>query len=624
MARNLALIPWKPLLQRLLGVWNVSFVVLCFLGPFYTPTAYSIYYVFLHIIYAINNVRTFWGAYQGYIQSVRHSKTDWVQRYCDKACVSSIYDPRHDLPYSSVQHIIIIPNYKESFDTLCETLDVLASHEMALTQYMVCLAMEQAEQGATEKAKNIIQIYQDSFYHITFTLHPANQPGETRGKSSNVNYAAKQMAYIHGVKPSTVLTVMDADTCFAQDYFTSVTFHFSTSKPEDRDISFFVAPTLFDRNAHNVPAVVRVADMTWSAACMSVNYEESKIKMACSAYSLSFKLAEAVGFWDTDSHSVAEDYHMSLKCYFATQGRLKSTTIYSPISSCNVQADTYLKGITDRYGQAKRHMWAGLEMGYTVRRLIFGLLAPGYDAPNGVVERFPLLAKNDISILLRQTPLMLHRNVEAHLAMGQVFLLMATSAIVLQFPGVSPFVLYLDQIGAWVRLLFAPFFVMMLYQHHLYHQWNADQRWRLSMHEQMQAGSGQGVQPLGRQPRLQSVRKWYNVFDYVFLPIAGFLYLTLPQFHAHVLQLFMEKLDYTVAGKPTIEKEPVQDLFPTSRSTQLLSSYVAEEGESAISISSRGDSGFYDFEPKQGAPYSPSMWNVQSGQDDNMSQLEMA
>lgn len=82
--------------------------------------------------------RSLCGIYNAHKGVRVHATTDWRQRYCEVAGTASLGDDlRHDLPFDMVDHIIILPNYKEEMDTLCETLDVLASHSMALTQYKV-------------------------------------------------------------------------------------------------------------------------------------------------------------------------------------------------------------------------------------------------------------------------------------------------------------------------------------------------------------------------------------------------------------------------------------------------------------------------------------------------------
>lgn len=107
--------------------------------------------------------------------------------------------------------------------------------------------MEQAEQNAVNKAKQLCHYYQDSFFYITYTLHPFGIEGEVRGKSSNVSYASKEMIRIAGPRCNDILTVMDADTCFAQDYFSALSCHYATATPEDRELLLFTPCTVFDR-----------------------------------------------------------------------------------------------------------------------------------------------------------------------------------------------------------------------------------------------------------------------------------------------------------------------------------------------------------------------------------------
>lgn len=112
--------------------------------------------------------------------------------------------------------------------------------------------MEESEKGAENKAKTLIKLYSDSFFEITFTLHPKGRVGEIRGKSSNVAWAAAQMASksgagLRGRHDHEICTVMDADTCFAEDYFSSVTFNYCVASPEQRKIMMFAPCTVFDR-----------------------------------------------------------------------------------------------------------------------------------------------------------------------------------------------------------------------------------------------------------------------------------------------------------------------------------------------------------------------------------------
>jgi hypothetical protein len=251
MATRLEQLPLRAILQRLTGVWMICVFFLALFGPLVTPFLYSAYFLGLHVLLFFNQFRTAFAAHETYHSSKSHSTTDWLLKYCQVTGMADGADPRHDLPFDSVSHVIVLPNYKEEMETLCETLDVLASHTRALTQYKVCLAMEESEAGAVAKAKALIHMYTDSFYEVTYTVHPIGLPGEIRGKSSNVAWATREMARrsggLHRKHEHEVLTVMDADTCFAEDYFTALTFHYCVASPEQRKIMMFCPPTVFDR-----------------------------------------------------------------------------------------------------------------------------------------------------------------------------------------------------------------------------------------------------------------------------------------------------------------------------------------------------------------------------------------
>lgn len=148
------------------------------------------------------------------------------------------------------------------------------------------------------------------------------------------------------------------------------------SFPDTALSSLYAAPIVFDRNAHNVPALVRTADVLWCAAGMSGLYNGSVLAPPTSVYSLPLALADRVGGWDADSEAIGEDLHMFVKCFFATNGNLTCRAVMSPVSQSNItsgsDAGAGIRGIARdigaRYNQALRHMWGALDSGYALRQ----------------------------------------------------------------------------------------------------------------------------------------------------------------------------------------------------------------------------------------------------------------
>lgn len=145
--------------------------------------------------------------------------------------------------------------------------------------------------------------------------------------------------------------------------------------PETATTTLYSAPIIFDRNAHLVPPLVRIADVLWCAAGLSGLYSNSSIRPPTSVYSVPLELADRVGGWDADPEAIGEDLHMYLKCFFALNGNLTTRTVLAPVSQSNVSGSGkglqgQINGYRARYKQAMRHMWGALDSGFAIRRVV--------------------------------------------------------------------------------------------------------------------------------------------------------------------------------------------------------------------------------------------------------------
>ncbi|KAJ3361846.1 hypothetical protein HDU91_003703 [Kappamyces sp. JEL0680] len=596
-------LPWKPLLQRLPGLLLLGLFPFAVFGPVYTPVLFSAHLFILHLLFLAANLRVAYAAYHAYYAARLHSTTDWYEKYLiETGQNDTTVQVIHDLPFDSILHVIIIPNYKEEMDTLCETLDVLASHETATTRYKICLAMEESEKGASKKAQTLLTMFSKSFYEITYTIHPMGRPGEIRGKSSNVAWAARQMSLRASPASRTnqILTIIDADTCFAQDYFDSITYHYSVATPEQRRIMMFAPSTVFDRNAKNVPVFVRVNDMLWSIGVISNLYEHSYVKFPCSAYSVSMNLAVSVDFWDAGPEAIGEDMHMYLKCFFSTRGNVIVKSIFSPASCCNVEGEGagisgYFSALSARYTQGTRHLWGSLDTGYSLRRTLFSLLTPETESvvPIRGSRDEKLGKRTTYGFRIRPLLTLAHRLLEAHLIMGQFVLLTIVAWFlvphdkVLYAPLANSFWSFMAAADVhpvldttlkacvYLRLLVTIPNIFTFYYYEKYHQWVGFDRWALQDTSSVMGGhcradsaidvSGfedslvepmeKRVQYLGKRPVLAAQRDYpTHMLDWFAIPVAGFLFLVVPQFHAQLAHLFTDRLDYKVAAKPVLTR----------------------------------------------------------------------
>lgn len=459
---------------------------------------------------------------------------------------------------TNARHAIVIPNYKEDMATLEGTLENMAQHAIARTAYDVFLAMEQAEKGHELKAKELIDKYSLRFNFITFCAHPSGIHGELAGKGSNLCWATKEISNHysqHGNADEVVLTIMDADTWHAEEYFLDL-------KATDGE-TMFIAPVIFDRNRNQVPSFVRNADSMWACGAISGMHPGSPIMPPMSTYSLPLRLAEEAGFWDPGPEAIGEDLHMYLKCFFETQGRLKVQPVWAPANHCNVHAESnsifsfYIEFFKVRYKQALRHMWGSLDTGYCVRHILSTgtrvLKTPGSTRPSTPVQEydleqqamFPSQSMTTTTSSLQFWPMALllaTRMFEAHILPTHLSILIIWTHFAA--PQIQSFATHNPNLLTMLKFL------------------------ELSR----QASYIITIGSLLLQDRLLTIvaashghkRKtsWLNCIEYLFFPLSGFLFGTLPALQAQICHFWTDRLTYSVSIKPLESFKRTQQSLP--------------------------------------------------------------
>ncbi|EGX92156.1 hypothetical protein CCM_06317 [Cordyceps militaris CM01] len=500
--------------------------------------------------------------------SISSSETLTTERLSISA---SSVDPMSDIELSSMSeseeptadsviHAIIIPNYKEEIDTLRESLEVLACHPHAAMTYdasplQIYLGMEQREVKGESKALELIQEFGRKFRRMDYTTHPGDIPGEAAGKGSNMAWAAKKLSEKYSTKTrnNVVITSMDADSHLASKYFAQVT-NMHLSNPDTALNTLYAAPIIFDRNAHNVPALVRTADVLWCAAGMSGLYNGSVLSPPTSVYSVPLALVDRVGGWDTDAEAIGEDLHMFVKCFFATNGNLTCRTIMSPVSQSNITSGSgagirgAARDIGARYSQALRD-----DADFYV---------PENQANGGDAE---VAAENGIfSDVVQETIqapdwerifYMYHRLFEAHFLPVHMAVLVIASAIwawITEGNGDPNGLSWTFTISAILRTVGFMAIGAYLFLYESYHRLAVQARERDMRH----AGLDSGMSFSHR-----SFKK--NILDYTLIPLVAPLYGTVPAMQAAVAQLWTVNLVYQVSKKESrqkVEKPSVADM----------------------------------------------------------------
>lgn len=295
-------------------------------------------------------------------------RTNWHRRYCEEAARAN---PGDVLPWEAVQHLVIIPNYKEPLDILRRTLDNLAQQYEARQRISIVMAMEGAEADCATKAELLTAEYRDRFAHFVYSIHPTGLPGEMRCKSANQAWAARwarrELIDRLGLNVDhVVVSTMDADTLWHQDYFYALTYFFAISPR--RYTSMWQAPIRYHGNIWDISPPLRLVNAYSSAFELGQLSLKVFQALPMSSYSLSLRQLEASGYWDTDV--ISDEWHMFIKAFFNTGGEMKLVPIHLPFLATATTGDTVWEIVKNRYQQTLRHAWGSKEVGFIIARML--------------------------------------------------------------------------------------------------------------------------------------------------------------------------------------------------------------------------------------------------------------
>jgi len=231
--------------------------------------------------------------------------------------------------------------------------------------------MEERAEGSHDRADELLKMFEGKFGRLMTTFHPSGIVGEVKGKASNEAWAAKEIKKLLVDKEGQdidkiIITTADADACFNPKYFSALTYHFLTN--DNRYLRFWQSPMFNHNNYWRVPAFIKIVSTQSNILHLSFIQEPDNLFLNYSTYSLSLKMLDRVGYWDTDI--IPEDWHIFLQCFFHEIGKVEVVPIFLPTSIDAPESTTYVSSLINRYQQCKRHAWGASDIPYTIKQAI--------------------------------------------------------------------------------------------------------------------------------------------------------------------------------------------------------------------------------------------------------------
>jgi cellulose synthase/poly-beta-1,6-N-acetylglucosamine synthase-like glycosyltransferase len=307
---------------------------------------FSIYWLWKSTIFAAGVGIGFWRLH-------RAEQRDWLAA------------ARQQPGFEDIHHLVIVPTCGEGEEILADTLRYLTQQDMPLARVSVVLAFEERDTMAPARAQVLAARFGSLFEHFLITFHP-DLPGEVKGKSSNLTWAAHrvQSEFIASRKldPKNLLvTVCDADSRLHRGYLSALSNDVLAHR--HGRLHIFQPAILFYANHWRLIAPLRALNSIYSLWELARMVPSHRL-VTQSTYSLSWSAVEEVGFWDVDV--IPEDSHMCFKVMFHFGRRVKVRPIFLPVYADAAEGPTLGRTFSNQYHQILRWAWGVSDIPYVV------------------------------------------------------------------------------------------------------------------------------------------------------------------------------------------------------------------------------------------------------------------
>lgn len=274
--------------------------------------------------------------------------------------------------WKELQHIVIIPHWKEPYHVLEATVERLKNSNYPTKNINIVMAAEARDEEGIEKSRKLKMLYGKYFNNFWITAHKM-QEGDLIGKSSNMSYASKEI-YRHITKLNwdlerTTITSCDADSQLPPDYFSNLTYYFIFDR--DRKYKYYTGAVQLYANIWRLPFFARVKNS------MSTIYNVGRLVrtdklVPFSTYTTSFWMIKEIGFWSADI--IPEDFHTFFKGLFAYPKKVSTVPIYQKILSDAAEGEGTIDTIKNNYFQERRWSWGISDDGWILKNMLKAIL----------------------------------------------------------------------------------------------------------------------------------------------------------------------------------------------------------------------------------------------------------
>ncbi len=382
------------------GLVSYGGVILLFLLSYFSPILGAIYLLFIISTTLVKAVGVAYRTWDGYQTVTAAEKVDWEGRCADLEAPHEAYERLHNknkseykfsehiwnlkkissdseakyryLKPSEVYQAVIMVAYNEGIETMKPSIEAVAQTSWPNERIIFVLGYEErGGEEIEETAKELKNLFKDTFKDFIIVKHPDGIKGEIKGKGPNLAYAgealSRYVAQKHIKRERVIITSIDSDNRMHEKYLDNVAYEFCVRDGEARQRRSYQPVCLFTNNIWDVPAPMRVIAVSNSFFNV-IQTMRPHMVWNFASHSQPLVAIEDMGYWSR--RTIVEDGHQYWRSYFFFKGDYDTVPIRVPIYQDAVMDETTRKTLKAQFVQLRRWAYGASDIAY-VGNLLF-------------------------------------------------------------------------------------------------------------------------------------------------------------------------------------------------------------------------------------------------------------
>ena len=377
------------------GVLSYGMIALLFVFSFISPMVAAVYLLIIITITLVKAVGVAVRTVQGYNEIQRAMKVDWSRRFEQLKTPHKNFEilreensgefdfdehvenlremsvaPKSFPNPDKIYHAVIMVAYNEGMETLVPTVE--AVRDTGFPNERIIFFFGYEERGGEEMeahARELKEMFKDTFYAFVPVKHPDGIPGEIKGKGPNLTYAGEELARFvdkkHIPVENVIVTSLDSDNRMSKQYLDYVAYEYVVH--EDRKRMAFQPVSIFTNNIWDASAPMRVIAVSNSFFNV-INVKRPHLLRNFASHSQPLDALEEMGFWS--KRTIVEDGHQFWRSLFHFRGKYEVLSIKVPIYQDAVIEESFFKTLKAQFIQLRRWDYGASDVAYVGVRLV--------------------------------------------------------------------------------------------------------------------------------------------------------------------------------------------------------------------------------------------------------------